>query len=434
MPPGQEIVTPSVLWQDLGADGYPGSMDHGHVRADHTPLVARKLFEAPVGPLSPKSDPSVALSQQDTSARSSPLVSSLFDDSPDKESQNPVECCAEERLQKEHHTEGSAEVCLNAKEAERININAGAGSNGCPSSDTRKSAITSTPSITRPQGFCWVINDKYGQSDEWLPKGYQRIQRDGLVLKVRERLRRSGLGGLNKKLDDQRIVRYLLGNNFQVDKVAELLADFVKWRDSREIADIQKKAIEVPVDSFPHLREITKVMPLKPLAFETSLGYPVGIYRIGLTNVEKLRMMDQSKIVEMFRFINERSDRLVFEKTDQTKVISGVIQIFDCQGLKSLSDAKLMIRNLVVPLVQESARYYVEGRYHTFLVNVPRMFLTLWHFISPCLNSRMKSKVTVSSNVPESLHEMVGREKVPRFLGGTSRDDYGLGRECDVHL
>lgn len=401
MPPGQEIVTPS-LWQDIGADGLPSASD-GHLRSDCTPPVARKLFEAPVGPVSPKSDPSAALSQQETSARSSPLVSSLFDDSPDKETENS-------QLTFDSHTPRSQPK---------------GPTNGCNSSEVRKNTPVSMP---RPPGFCWVVSDKYGQRAEWLPKGYQKIQVEGLVAKVRERLRRNGLSQLNKRLEDQRIVRYLLGNSFDVEKVAELLVQFCKWCDGHGIAEIRKKVLEVPMDSLPHFRDVSKILPLNPLAFETSLGYPVGIYRIGQTKIESLKKLDQTKIVEMFRHINERLDVLMFAKTEQTKLIIGTVQIFDFKGLKSYSNVKFLLQNLVMHVVQESAKYYVEGRYHTFLVNVPRVFLPLWYVIRFWLNARMESKVTVSSSVPETLYEMVSKDKVPRFLGGCCDENYGLER------
>merc|ERR1719217_1168649 len=143
-------------------------------------------------PLSPKSDPSMPLSQQDTSARSSPLVSSLFDDSPDKDTQ----------------------ASEPTGEAQEPRAHASSSANECGYSCGRNSASTSN-SLTRPPGFCWVISDRYGQCAGWLPKGYHRIQCDGLLAKVRERLRRNGLHELNKKLEDQRVVRYLLGNNYE---------------------------------------------------------------------------------------------------------------------------------------------------------------------------------------------------------------------------
>lgn len=404
MPPGQEIVTPS-LWQDVGADGLPCAFD-GHLPSNHTPPVARKLFEASATPPSTnstKSDPPSDLSQQETSARSSPLISSLFDDSPDKESQTSQ--IAGEQPTPRSQPKGETSVDRSDAAEVRISI-----------------------SSPRPLGFCWVVSDKYGQRSEWLPKGYQKIQREGLVARVRERLRRSGLNELNKRLEEQRIVRYLLGNNFDADKVAELLLHFCKWCDAYGINEIRRRVIEVPVESFPYFKEVSGVLPFNPVAFETSLGYPVGIYRIGQTNIERFKRLDQVKILNMFRYINERLDVLMFAQTEQSKLIIGSIQIFDFKGLKSYSSVKFLLQNLVMLVVQESSKYYVEGRYHTFLVNVPRIFLPLWYVIRLWLNARMESKVTVSSHVPEALYEMVAKDKLPCFLGGTCHDDYGLGR------
>jgi hypothetical protein len=290
-----------------------------------------------------------------------------------------------------------------------------------------RSATVTAASIHRPPGFCWVVADKYGQVAEWLPRGYQKIQREGLVGKVRERLRRSGLNELNKRLEDQRIVRYLLGNSFDVIKVAELLTQFCKWCDGYGINEIRKRVTEVPVGGFPYFKEVFGILPFNAIAFETSLGHPVGIYRIGQTNVEGFKRLDHVKILELFRYINERLDVLTFAKTEQTKLIVGTVQIFDFKGLKSYSSVKVLLQNLVMPVIQESSKYYVEGRMHTFLVNVPRIFLPLWYALRIWLNARMEAKVTVSSHVPDSLYEMLGKDKVPRFLGGSSNDSYGLG-------
>lgn len=423
-----EIVTPStVQWQDVGMDGLPSVEGHHH--KGFTPPVARKLFENPPSESDVGLESLTPTTRGDSTGRESSgaptspgLVQSLFGTPTTTPTGASTKCNA---------THDSPACRSEADEQQTPEVE-GKYLEGreCTERETSSGSRQVVESqVGKGTGWCWVLKGKYCQRAELLPKGYQQLQSEGLVQQVRHLLSQNGFSTFAEQVEEQRVVRYLVGNGMDVKVVTELLGTYAKWHEQCGIAEIRKKACDDPMERYPHFREVCQVVPMSPCAVMTSLGYPVAIYRIGCLRFDLLKELEQHKVIEMFRYINEYLDSLIFAKTEQNKVMMGTIQIFDLNGLKPymLEKIKLMMQRIVKPVVRESTKYYVEEKHHTFLVNTPLLFLPLWYIVKLWLDSRTESKVTVSTGVPQELYEMVGRDKVPKFLGGDSLNNYGLG-------
>jgi len=70
------------------------------------------------------------------------------------------------------------------------------------------------------------------------------------------------------------------------------------------------------------------------------------VSQVGSADMKKLESLDTEKVVEMFRYHNESTDWHCYKTADETGVMSGLIQIFDCTGLSIFSVGKIKSRKL----------------------------------------------------------------------------------------
>lgn len=254
-----------------------------------------------------------------------------------------------------------------------------------------------------------------------LPVGWERIEAEGLVEEVRSRVQYEP----SHKDETQQIIRFLIGADLDLNRVVELLDNQGRWRQFYGIDHVRSQAIRMRVDEFPYFQEFAEVLPFHPCATFSADGHPVAVFRVGCAQLDKLASLEQTKVVQLFRYMTQYLEHLVFRRSQTAGRLLGTITIFDLQGLqrKHLQHLRSVASKVVEPIVKDLLLYHLENDHHTFLLNVPRACFHMWHmWASLWLNERTMSKVTISSSVPERLFSTLGEDCLPSFLRSANRD------------
>ena len=87
-----------------------------------------------------------------------------------------------------------------------------------------------------------------------------------------------------------------------------------------------------------------------------------------------------------------------------------------------ISSFNAEMRGLVSALAQIGAEHYPQTMERTLIVNAPIAFRIVWNFVSPILDARIRSAISIlggpSSYLP-ALLEYVDEADLPVFLGGS---------------
>jgi len=131
-----------------------------------------------------------------------------------------------------------------------------------------------------------------------------------------------------------------------------------------------------------------------------------------------LEKMESRRLIELWRYINEYLEKMVYDRAEDSKILVGCIQVYDLQGLSAwhFAKVKMLLERLIQPLMVDTMEYYVGQGYHCFILGAPVVLMPLWQILRLWINKRIESKTTVAHNVPQKFYDMVGRDRVPHFL------------------
>lgn len=87
------------------------------------------------------------------------------------------------------------------------------------------------------------------------------------------------------------------------------------------------------------------------------------------------------------------------------------------QTMKHMSK---QVRHFIQKITKLDQDYYPEHLGNMIIVNAPTAFKAMWSLVKPCLDKRTQKKIEVhGGNFSHKLLELVDRENLPTFLGGS---------------
>ncbi|KAK1937198.1 CRAL/TRIO domain containing protein [Babesia divergens] len=221
--------------------------------------------------------------------------------------------------------------------------------------------------------------------------------------------------------DDLFFVRFLRARKFDINKTSAMLNKYFSWR------------LEVNVDkilrsNLSYIRD--RVREYFPHGYHgvDRLGRPIYIERMGQGSYSKL--MQQLSTDELTRYYIQRYEYLTHVmlpavSIKMNKPVEQLLTIVDLRGF-TLSQINSKLKAFLTAMSSVTQNYYPELLGKLLFINASAFFSVLWQILSPLLDAKTLSKITVISSKTESrsrVLELVDPEQIPMFLGGTCPDD-----------
>ena len=165
----------------------------------------------------------------------------------------------------------------------------------------------------------------------------------------------------------------------------------------------------------------------RPLWIERTGRLDVGRVMDHLLHVAPLGEDPSSCIMKVKEYINEIWNELLEyqRRVHDDPTICQSTVIMDCEGLSARHLGRTTI-GLLQQFLQYDQRYFPEGIYRIYLVNVGYVVHTALTLIRPFLDARVQEKIVLLK--PSELHRLledIHAEDIPEFLGGTCRCEGG---------
>lgn len=262
---------------------------------------------------------------------------------------------------------------------------------------------------------------------------------------------------------DRKLLKFLRGHDYNMDKVTAMYTKFLDWRDANCVNEIRENIVRGKLDhpmKFPLGEVILKNVPQLLITHNTydHEGQPICVekYDFSVNHMYSLMTMEQyvtflihsleykSMIVEQTAEKREReylaslseedlqlalsedfSDPDVTERTPYGCMLT-TCMIRDLSGL-GFEHLGAKGQETARALLTLSSDNYPEsmGKCHT--INAPWIFNTAWMFIKVMLSARTIAKVNVIARDPlKELEKYMDKSAIPKVVGGTCTDGESL--------
>ncbi|GBE59847.1 CRAL TRIO domain containing protein [Babesia ovata] len=229
------------------------------------------------------------------------------------------------------------------------------------------------------------------------------------------------ISGNQQLFDDLFFVRFLRARKFDINKTSAMLNKYFSWR------------LEVNVDSIirsdlTYIRD--RVREFFPHGYHgvDRLGRPIYIERMGQGSCTKL--LQHLTTEQLTRYYVQRYEYLTHVMMPAASIKLGkpveqLLTIVDLRGF-SLSQINTKLRAFLTAMSSVTQNYYPEMLGKLLFINASALFSALWQILSPLLDAKTLSKISVISSKTESrqlVFELVDPDQLPIFLGGTRPDE-----------
>lgn len=241
---------------------------------------------------------------------------------------------------------------------------------------------------------------------------------------------------------DRRLLRFIRGHNFNMDKIVQKFTSFLDFRDENRVDDIRNEILYKSLSpfEFPNGKKILNLVPQIVLAHDAldNLGNPMSLEEFGFN--PELVMKSVSK-EEFLRFIIYTLEYrvLVLEQLSDLKEKAYLAQypentpplesppygvILQCCtirdfgkfGLDNVSSDGRQILSWILGIAMDN---YPELLYRSHFVRVPWVFNTLWAFVKGMIDPNTLKKVTMNgADYMDKLLEDLPLTSIPKRLGG----------------
>lgn len=259
-------------------------------------------------------------------------------------------------------------------------------------------------------------------------------QQDALR-KLRQILQENG--SLRQNDSDQDLLRFLRARSFDVSKASAMYEAMLKWR--KDIgADTIKELFRFPErkaakEMYPHFHHKTD-----------RLGRPVYVERYGQLHLEdllKITTLDRLLLYHVKEWEILIDWKFPACSKAAGRPISQSLTILDLKGV-TMKHINKQVRQFIQKITRIDQDYYPEHLGRMLIINAPSSFKTMWQLVKPWLDKQTQKKIEVhGSNFTSKLLELVDRENLPEFLGGSCRcpkgcenSDAGPWNEFPFHL
>jgi len=254
---------------------------------------------------------------------------------------------------------------------------------------------------------------------------------------------------------DRRLLRFLRGHNYNVDKAVLMFRKFLNWRDANDVDsirdDILYNGIKSPFD-FPSGKKIVDLVPQIVIAHDV---YDYGGHCIGLeqycfdpttvlSNITKdeyirfLIYMLEYKSLVLDQLSDEREKKTLAKyKGNPPDTQKGYGEMLCCTIIRDFNGFGFGHigydgRTVISWVLEIAIDNYPELLAKSHLVNVPWFFNTFWVFVRMFLDENILNKITMAStNVMEILEKEMPREAIPDRVGGLYKG-YNTGFIFDI--
>eukprot|EP01035_Chromulina_nebulosa_P033425 gene33425-44756_t len=244
-------------------------------------------------------------------------------------------------------------------------------------------------------------------------------------------------------IGDRRLIRFLRGKQLNITEATKQYIDFLKWRKENNVDNIRQEILYGGINSpllFPFGKKILDLAPQvvisarardkmgQPMAMEMYSFSPATLFK-QVTLKEYMTFLTYAleyRALVMEQLSHEAEQQYLKEhpEIDQRKVGYGVVMlnftIRDLNGV-GMSHVGSDGRSLIKAALDLGIPNYPEYLGKCYMVNVPWVFNSFWHFIKGTLDEKTLSKISLSgsSNVLESLIQEIPKESIPTTLGGS---------------
>lgn len=245
-------------------------------------------------------------------------------------------------------------------------------------------------------------------------------------------------------IGDRKIIRFLQGHDYNIDKVCELYGKFLKYRKEMNVNEIRRHIVELGADhplKFPKGELILSLMPqlvMAPDALDLQqCPLCVEQYNFSPSELfEKITLQDyityviyslEYRQLLLDQLSEEREREFLRTLTDEQKesedgpiygqlAYSCVIRDLHGVGWEHLGAKGQEIIRVVVSLASDN---YPELMRRTYMINTPWIFNTVWYFVKGLLAPKTIAKVAVmGSNYKSEITQEIPEESLPQLIGG----------------
>lgn len=188
--------------------------------------------------------------------------------------------------------------------------------------------------------------------------------------------------------------RYLIARQWDVDVAAQLLADFLEWRQSLGEVSLEGMEAELRMGAF-HFHGVTK----RGTPVAVILGRNLTPSKMTIEHLIKLNVYVIEKLL------------------DYQPEVSKYTIIFDFRGF-GLSNMSYSMLSQLIPVYN---CYYPEVVDVEFFINVPWLFSGIWSWAKGYVDERTQKKIQIlGSSWKSVLLEYIEPEELEECFGGTS--------------
>lgn len=249
---------------------------------------------------------------------------------------------------------------------------------------------------------------------------------------------------LPEVIGDRRLLRFIRGHNFNMDKIVQKFNSFLDFRDTYKVDDIRNeilyKPLSTPLD-FPNGKKIINLIPQIVLAHDAldKKGNPMSMEEFGFSPELVMKSVSKEEFLRFIIYTLEYRILVLEQLSDENEraylaqFVDGhpppdsppygvilqccTIRDFGKFGMDNVSADGRQILSWILGISMDN---YPELLYRSHFVNVPWIFNTLWTFVKGLIDPNTLKKVTMSGDGGMvKLLEDIHPESIPLRLGGT---------------
>ncbi|KAH8741139.1 hypothetical protein FG386_001266 [Cryptosporidium ryanae] len=238
-----------------------------------------------------------------------------------------------------------------------------------------------------------------------------------------------------------RLLRFLVGFNFNTGNAFTAFSKHIKWRKEFNIDTVVRPFVitnMLPnnnIEMAPLHNTITRYYPCNLLLRESTgekkplkdrSGNIICIERFGL--LDETRLLGAVKVDELllwYSYHMEYRSILLDKLSLESKSFVRATCIMDLYGLTVSQVHSSHIITILRRMIQLASDNYPEGMSYVIFVNAPKFFSIVWNSFKSLLAARTVEKILVlDEDYKERLFSIVSINNLPQFLGGLTTEQY----------
>eukprot|EP01037_Dinobryon_pediforme_P019519 gene19519-19950_t len=218
---------------------------------------------------------------------------------------------------------------------------------------------------------------------------------------------------------DRRILRFLRGQDHNVDLAIAKYKSFLSWREANNVDLI--RFTDSPTD-FPNGSKILRLVPQIVIAHDAldRSGCPIALETFNFSPADVLEAQLSHEAEEKLKKSRgyEELLRNGGDITFGTLLSCLIIRDFEGLGLHHVSGDGQAVLKLILDIAVAN---YPEQQYRCHLINLPWFFSSVWFVLRNMFDKRMLQKLTMSGGRQEYLKKLLldmEMDSIPVQLGG----------------